>query len=118
MRVKAGDVVLVDESLEKDYYTRKYKAVVLWTSPFQEQPLLTNINEWRPHWGCYRHIAKIIGHIDLQQAVALPQKQDNCENCAIAIEDRQPVVRCKACKYWRQLYGDKSSTGCCDCDDM
>lgn len=27
------------------------------------------------------------------------KEQDNCENCAMAIEDRQPVVRCKDCKY-------------------
>ena len=54
-------------------------------------------------------------------AFALLKEQDNCENCAIVIEDRQPVVRCKNCKYWRQLYGDKpfySSIGCCDCNDM
>lgn len=53
--------------------------------------------------------------------VAILKDQDSCENCAIAIEDRQPVVRCKDCKYWQQLYGDKpfySSIGCCDCDDM
>jgi len=30
-------------------------------------------------------------------ALALLKEQDNCENCAIAIEDRQPVVRCKDC---------------------
>lgn len=31
--------------------------------------------------------------------LTLLKEQDNCENCAIAIEDRQPVVRCKDCKY-------------------
>ena len=33
----------------------------------------------------------------------------------------QELIRCKNCKYWRHLYGDKpfySSMGCCDCDDM
>jgi len=29
----------------------------------------------------------------------LLQEHDDCENCAIAIEDRQPVVRCKDCKH-------------------
>lgn len=28
----------------------------------------------------------------------LLKEQDNCENCSIAIEDRQPIVRCKDCK--------------------
>ena len=32
-------------------------------------------------------------------AFILLKEQDNCENCAIAIEDRQPVVRCKDCVY-------------------
>jgi Zn finger protein HypA/HybF involved in hydrogenase expression len=34
----------------------------------------------------------------LSDALALLKEQDNCENCAIAIEDRQPIVRCKDCK--------------------
>lgn len=25
------------------------------------------------------------------------KEQNSCENCAIAIEDRQPIVRCKYC---------------------
>ena len=100
MRVKAGDVVLVDESLERDYYTRKYKAVVLWDSPFQQQPLLTDINEWCPHWGCHRHIAKIIGHIDLQQAIALLQEQEPVD----------PVL-----DYWRPDGGSHYKCGNCGC---
>ena len=28
-------------------------------------------------------------------------KQDGCENCAIAIEDRQMIVRYKDCKWWK-----------------
>ena len=30
----------------------------------------------------------------------LLQEHDDCENCAIAIEDRPQIVRCKNCKYW------------------
>ena len=33
----------------------------------------------------------------LTDTLALLKEQDNCENCAIAIEDRQPVVRCRDC---------------------
>ena len=33
-------------------------------------------------------------------ALALLKEKNGCENCAIAIEDRQPVVRCKDCRYW------------------
>lgn len=35
----------------------------------------------------------------LNDAIALLKEQDNCENCAITIEDRQPIVRCKDCKH-------------------
>ena len=27
-------------------------------------------------------------------------KQDGCENCAMDVEDRQMVVRCKDCRWW------------------
>ena len=39
-------------------------------------------------------------------ALALLKEQDNCEceNCAIAIEDWQPVARCKDCKYAHKTY--------------
>ena len=40
----------------------------------------------------------------LDNALALLKEQDNCENCAIAIEDRQPIVRCKDCKYAHKTY--------------
>ena len=72
------------------------------------------------HWNVYSQLVDFIDELD-ESLLQLLKEQDNCENCAIAIEDRQPVVRCKDCKYWRQLYGDRpfySSTGCCDCDDM
>jgi len=42
----------------------------------------------------------------------LLKEQDNCENCAIAIEDRQPVVRCKDCKWWHE---SKTNNGFGDC---
>ena len=38
----------------------------------------------------------------MENVLELLEEQDNCENCAIAIEDRQHVVRCKDCKYWEE----------------
>ena len=35
----------------------------------------------------------------IRDAVELLKEQSQCENCAIAIEDRQMVVRCKDCKH-------------------
>ena len=37
----------------------------------------------------------------------LLKEKDNCENCAVAIEDRQPIVRCKYCNHSTEWYGDK-----------
>ena len=39
--------------------------------------------------------------------IALLREHDDCENCAIAIEDRQLVVRCKDCKYCEYPDSDK-----------
>ena len=36
----------------------------------------------------------------VDMALALLREHDDCENCAIAIEDRQLVVRCKDCKHY------------------
>ena len=33
------------------------------------------------------------------KCLSILKEQDNCENCAIAIEDRQPVIRCKDCEF-------------------
>ena len=44
-------------------------------------------------------------------ALSLLKEQDNCENCAIAIEDRQLVVRCKDCKH---LFDGEHTKNCCD----
>ena len=68
MMAKTGDVVLIDESLVYKTMNRRYKAIVLWEG-FNNQPLLTEVGRYRPHWGTYESIAEIIGHIDLQQAV-------------------------------------------------
>lgn len=48
-----------------------------------------------PYW-TYEQCNRLL----FNDALTLLKEQDNCENCAIAIEDRQLVVRCKDCKYW------------------
>lgn len=35
----------------------------------------------------------------MMEGICLLKEQGKCENCAIAIEDRQPVVRCKYCTH-------------------
>ena len=55
----------------------------------------------------------------VKTALALLKEQKNCENCAIAIEDRQPVVRCKDCMYWdadEHMCNDKLGWYACNAD--
>ena len=49
---------------------------------------------YKPLNGCFWDL--------MSDALALLKERNNCENCAIAIEDRQPVVRCKDCKHGRK----------------
>ena len=52
---------------------------------------------------------------EMHKAVlALLKEQDNCENCAIAIEDRQFVVRCKDCIWFHKP--DAKTKKSCKCN--
>lgn len=67
MKANEGDIVLVDESLEFPLGGKKFTAIVLWNCGFNRQPLLTKIDEWKPQWGTYKSIVKVIDHIDLNR---------------------------------------------------
>ena len=54
---------------------------------------------------------KTVGEI-LDDIKTLLKEQDNCENCAIAIEDRQLVTRCKNCKYGYMLPNSSDYVHC------
>ena len=47
----------------------------------------------------------------LADALELLKEQNVCENCAIAIEDRQPVVLCKDCEHSKS-YSNGKMFGC------
>lgn len=47
----------------------------------------------------------------LSDALELLKEQNVCENCAIAIEDRQPVVLCKDCEHSKS-YSNGKMFGC------
>lgn len=68
MNAIAGDIVIIDESLEYTFYTRKYKALIIFNG-YNIQPLITRLDEWRPIWSSYGQIAEIIGHIDLNNVL-------------------------------------------------
>lgn len=65
--VTEGDMVRIYKS-SWDYSKRigkPYNAIVLWCGN-NNQPLVTNIDEYRPHWSTYEDIVEIVGHVDLE----------------------------------------------------
>lgn len=64
------------------------------------------------NWNIYATLCDYADQIK-EEVEALLKEQDNCENCAIAIEDRQPIVNCKDCIYGKPtIFGDQ--TWCCN----
>ena len=39
----------------------------------------------------------LLAYSSVVELLNVLKEQNSCENCAIAIEDRQPIVRCKYC---------------------
>ena len=68
MKITNGDIVEIDEGLVYKGCICNYTAVVLWKG-FNNQPLLTKVGEYRPHWGTYESIVRVVGHIDMEKAV-------------------------------------------------
>lgn len=71
--VKPGDIVLIDTSKLSDNFVKitnpeKYKALVIWNG-FNDQPLITKLDEWRPVWSSYPEIVEVLGHINMDYCV-------------------------------------------------
>ena len=70
MYAKQGSIVEIDMSLE--YPTMKGRkkevAIVLWNG-YGKQPLLSGLNKWRPYWGTYETIARVLGTVDMDSMV-------------------------------------------------
>lgn len=65
--VTEGDMVRIHKS-NWDFSKRigePYKAIVLWCG-INNQPLITNIDEYNPRWVTYKDIVEIVGHVDLE----------------------------------------------------
>ena len=54
---------------------------------------------------CTKYEKRVVFQPLIRDALAMLKEQNDCENCAIAIEDRQPVVRCRECRYSIHYYG-------------
>ena len=63
--IRAGDIVEIDYIEE---YTKEHinegKALIIWKG-CNNQPLIRKLNTKTTSWDCYEHIARVIGHIDI-----------------------------------------------------
>ena len=64
--IRVGDIVEIDyiEEFTKAHINEG-KALVIWKS-FNNQPLVRKLNTRVTTWTCYKHIARVIGHTDIE----------------------------------------------------
>lgn len=64
--IREGDIVEIDYIAE---FTKEHidegKALVIWKGN-NNQPLVRKLNTRKTIWTCYEHIARVIGHIDIE----------------------------------------------------
>ncbi len=78
--IREGDIVKIDYITE---FTKEHinegKALVIWKG-FNNQPLVRKLDTKRTIWDCYEHIAKVVGHIDIEGYMDKALEQDPCED--------------------------------------
>ena len=67
---KQGSIVEIDEGLvyESRQGCEKYTALVVWNG-YGNQPLLTTPYRWKPYWGTYESISRILETVDMDRMV-------------------------------------------------
>lgn len=64
--IREGDIVEIDYIAE---FTKEHinegKALVIWKGNYH-QPLVRKLNTRKTIWTCYEHIARVVGHIDIE----------------------------------------------------
>ncbi len=78
--IREGDIVEIDYITE---FTKEHinegKALVIWKG-FNNQPLVRKLSTKITIWDCYEHIAKVIGHIDLEDYMDKALQQEPCKD--------------------------------------
>lgn len=64
--IRDGDIVEIDYITE---FTKEHinegKALVIWKG-VNHQPLVRKLNTKITTWDCYEHIARVVGHVDIE----------------------------------------------------
>ena len=79
--IKEGDIVEIEYITE---FTKEHinegKALVIWKG-FNHQPLVRKLNTKTTVWTCYEHIARVVGHIDIEGYMDKALEQQPYEDC-------------------------------------
>lgn len=81
--IREGDIVEIDYIAE---FTKEHinegKACVIWKG-FNNQPLVRKLDTKTTIWTCYEHIAKVVGHVDIEGYIdkALSAEEIETQEC-------------------------------------
>ena len=78
--IREGDIVEIDyiEEFTKEHINEG-KALVIWKG-FNHQPLVRKLNTKTTIWTCYEHIARVVGHIDIEGYMDKALEQEPCDD--------------------------------------
>ena len=91
--IREGDIVEIDYITEfRKEHINEGKALVIWKG-FNNQPLVRKLNTRATIWTSYEHIARVIGHTDIEKYM------DDALNTAYAEPQEREKDACKDCYY-------------------
>ena len=114
--IRVGDIVEIDyiEEFTKEHINEG-KALVIWKS-FNNQPLVRKLNTRVTIWTCYEHIARVIGHTDIEGCMDYVISTTGSYVPLESIEKREPCINYEdGCEEWAgcpcMYYRTESSEG-------
>lgn len=79
--IREGDIVEIDYIAE---FTKEHinegKALVIWKGN-NNQPLVRKLSTKKTIWTCYEHIARVVGHIDIEDYMDRALSAEPCDDC-------------------------------------
>ena len=79
--IREGDIVEIDYIAE---FTKEHinegKALVIWKGN-NNQPLVRKLSTKKTIWTCYEHIARVVGHINIEDYMDRALSAEPCEDC-------------------------------------
>ena len=90
--IREGDIVEIDYIGE---FTKEHinegKALVIWKG-YNNQPLVRYLNTKTMGWTCYEHIARVVGHSDLDKVLDAAELREDPADIAVEALDQESVL--------------------------